>query len=265
MKWSLGVRGEGGAAHDEGAPRSPAPGAAPGQDAPGGHAVRPRELRLPRLHVSWSMLSKKLRTAAPVSGGTPPPAVQPRARRATSGPPSARSPRWSRHRRRPPRRSSVPASTLPTGRHPCRSGPSARGSAVSCSAWRTSIASAAVLVLWKTGRWASRPCPRTYLHRPRDRSRGPSLHGVVRRFTGTTAPSDSLLARRDFTLRAYTRRFARRGPPGRASPVPHRSFAACRRQYPGEVQRAFRIWRAVRGLRPDMTVSALPISFRMRI
>jgi len=57
--------------------------------------------------------------------------------------------------------------------------------------------------------------------------------------------------------------FARRGLPARVSRVPHRSFAACRRPYPGEPQRPFRNQDAVRRLRRDMTGSALPNTFRL--
>ena len=101
--------------------------------------------------------------------------------------------------------------------------------------------------------------------RTHDRSRGPSLHRLVSGFPGTTTPSDSLLARRDFTLCAYTRRSTQRGLRGRASPVPCRPVTACRRQYPGETQRRLRNSCAVRGLRRDMTGSALSITFRLKI
>jgi len=59
--------------------------------------------------------------------------------------------------------------------------------------------------------------------------------------------------------------FARRGLPVRVSPVPPRSFDACRRLYPGESQRPFRIKGAVHRLRRDMTGSALPSTFRLII
>jgi len=65
-------------------------------------------------------------------------------------------------------------------------------------------------------------------------------------------PSDSLPAPPDFALRAYTVGCTRRRPPGRVSPVPHRTVVTCCRQYPGEGQHAFRNQRAVRGLRRAM-------------
>ena len=76
-------------------------------------------------------------------------------------------------------------------------------------------------------------------------------------------PSDSLPAPRDFGSRLIREVFARRGLPGRVSPVPHRPFEACRRPYPGEDQRPFRNRGAVRGLRRDMSGSALPNTFRL--
>jgi len=157
----------------------------------------------------------------------------------------------------------APASTLPAGRHPCRSGRTTHGNAVSCSAWRSRKACAGVLALCHRGCWASRPCPRAYPHRKRDRSRVPSLQRFLAAFNGSMDPSDSLPAPHDFSSRLIRAVFARRGPPGRVSPVPHRPFVACRRPYPGEAQRPFRNRSAVHGLRRDMSGSALPNTFRL--
>ena len=87
----------------------------------------------------------------------------------------------------------------------CRSGRTARGNAVSCSAWRSRKVCAEVLALCLWGCWASRPCPRAYPQRKRDRSRVPSLQRFLAAFTGTTNPSDSLPAPRDFSPALYAR------------------------------------------------------------
>src|ERR1700722_7862335 len=104
----------------------------------------------------------------------------------------------------------------------------------------------------------------TCIH-PLDQSRGPSLRCVLHTLTGTTTPSDCRPARGTFALCAYTPRCIRRGPPGRLSPVPHRSFATCRRQYPGKPQCVLRLSHTVCCLHCEMTSSALPITFRLII
>src|SRR5262245_56656420 len=95
---------------------------------------------------------------------------------------------WRRSSRHPPpqrRASLVPASTLPTGRHPCRSGRTARGPAAPDAAWLPATASAGVLAL----------CPP-----------GPSLQAVVLPpFLGTSAPPASLPTPRRFGLALSTR------------------------------------------------------------
>ena len=62
-----------------------------------------------------------------------------------------------------------------------------------------------------------------------------------------------------FRLRLMRRALPRLGPCRRVSPVPHPSLRACHRPYPGETRRALRISRAGRGLRRDMSGSALPL------
>ena len=86
---------------------------------------------------------------------------------------SRQSPQYSLHRSRPLHGSLEPASTLPAGRHPCRSGHTMRETVGARSAWHTSTACAAVLVLSLWGCWALRPCPRTYLHPHAQPPQGP--------------------------------------------------------------------------------------------
>jgi len=62
-----------------------------------------------------------------------------------------------------------------------------------------------------------------------------------------------------FRPRLIRRASPRLGPRRRASPVPHFSLHACHRPYPGETWRALRILRAGRGLRREMSGSALPL------
>src|SRR5580658_8932887 len=114
------------------------------------------------------------------------------------------------------------------------------GNAVSDSAWHTPIACVGVLVLYLRlpGDWSLPTCPRTFLLAQLDQSRVPSLQRVVlRAFSGTTNPSDSLLALRGFSrpaLSAQSWPDSRR--PSRVSPVPHLALKTCRRPYPGEIQ-----------------------------
>ena len=72
--------------------------------------------------------------------------------------------------------------TLPTGQNVGGYGRTERGSGDPGAAWLPSIACAGVVALCRwacahRGCWAerTRPCPRAYLHRSRDQSRGPSL------------------------------------------------------------------------------------------
>jgi hypothetical protein len=58
--------------------------------------------------------------------------------------------------------------------------------------------------------------------------------------------------------RLIARVFARRRPPGRVSPVPHQTVAACRLPYPGRILCATGYPRTVCCLRRDMTGSAPP-------
>ena len=67
----------------------------------------------------------------------------------------------------------APASTPSTERHFCRSGHTARGIAVSCSAWHTSIAGSGVVVLYQWGFWPFPACPRTYPHIQARSKQGP--------------------------------------------------------------------------------------------
>jgi len=100
-----------------------------------------------------------------------------------------RWPRSSRIRSPPRRHWHVLDSMLPTGRHSYRSGRTAHGTAVSYSAWHTSIVCAGVVVLFHQGYWPLLACPRTYLPPRRDQSKAPSLQRVVMHaFPGTYGP-----------------------------------------------------------------------------
>src|ERR1051325_9342245 len=69
----------------------------------------------------------------------------------------------SPHQSPPRRRCCAPVSVLPAGRHPCRSGRTTHGNAVSYSAWRTPIACVGVVALFHWGCWLFPACPRAYL------------------------------------------------------------------------------------------------------
>jgi len=109
----------------------------------------------------------------PDSGDTHPLAVWSGSRRAIPRRRSRQSLQYSAHRSPPPHPSHSLASTLPVGRHPCRPGHITRENVGSRSAWHTSIACVAVLVLSLRGCWALRPCPRTYLQPPARPKQGP--------------------------------------------------------------------------------------------
>jgi hypothetical protein len=79
------------------------------------------------------------------------------------------------------------------------------------------------------------------------------FHRFHRYYEPLGLPPGSLTLR----TRLIARVFARRGRPGRASPVPHQPFATCRPPYPGGVLRRLSgPADAVCCLRPDMTGSA---------
>jgi hypothetical protein len=153
-------------------------------------------------------------------------------------PPAAQWRRSSRHP--PPQRpaSLVLASTLPTGRHPCRSGRTARGTAAPDAAWLPATASAGVLALCPPGRWSLRSCPRAYPHANARSKQGPfppggCLAALPRYFDPLGLPPDAA----PFRTRLIDAALLQREPPGRVSPVPHRAVDTCRSPYPGGVQR----------------------------
>lgn len=109
------------------------------------------------------------------------------------------------------------------------------------------------------GCWASRPCPHTSGRPGRDQSRAPSLRERCgrspHRYYGPLGlPPGS----RSFHPRLIERVFARRGRPGRASPVPCRAVTACPPPYPGSVLLPSGSPGAVCCLRRDMIGSAAP-------
>jgi hypothetical protein len=65
-------------------------------------------------------------------------------------------------------------------------------------------------------------------------SRGVLLHRDQRYYEPLGLPSGTVA----FRLRLIATAFARRGPPARASPVPHQTFTTCPLPYPGSVLRA---------------------------
>ena len=176
--------------------------------------------------------------------------------------------RASAHRRPPRHGSASPASTLPAGRHSCRSGHTAHGSGAPGIAWPRPTAGVGVVALCRRasarrGDWdrSCRPCPRAYLLRRRDHRRDPSLpsrcssRGSSRYYDPLGLP----LRTRSTSPSAYTSRLA----PTRAAqtglscsapllahvlrPIPRRDLRAC---FSGLPHRR-------RGLRRDMTGSAL--------
>src|SRR5437867_801440 len=102
--------------------------------------------------------------AAPVAADTARPGDRAGYPAETPRPPAAQWRRSSRHPPPQPHDCSVPAATLPTGRRPCRSGRTARGSGAPDSAWPLATASAGVLALCTPGSWSLRSCPRAYPH-----------------------------------------------------------------------------------------------------
>jgi hypothetical protein len=158
------------------------------------------------------------------------------------------------------------ASMLPTERHSCRSGRTTHGIAASYSAWHTHIACVGVVVLYLPGFWPSPACPRTYLPtsmikaRPLPSSALSCTPSSVLRASRTPSWLRALSA-----IRLYTLGLCPTGLPGRASPVPHCSFPACRRLGPRGGPASVPIQDAVCCLRRDMSGSALPNTFRLII
>jgi hypothetical protein len=104
------------------------------------------------------------------------------------------------------------------------------------------------------------------LHKP-DQSRAPSLQRVIlHAFLGTTDPSDSLPAPRDFSHPAlYPRSLPDSAARCRVSPVPRSSLETCHRPIPRKGPAIVPAQTAVCCLRRDMTGSALSNTFRLKI
>ena len=121
----------------------------------------------------------------------------------------------------------------PAERHSARFGHTAHGNDAPVCTWPRGTAGAGVFARCQWGDWVLRPCPCAYL-----------------RYSGTTKagslPSSSLLGQRcryyeplglppstiPFRLRLIGTAFARRGPPGRVSPVPYQAVLTCPPPYP---------------------------------
>ena len=80
------------------------------------------------------------------------------------------------------------------------------------------------------------------------------VHGLHRYYEPLGLPPGTT----PFRLRLIGAAFARRGPPGRASPVPRQTFSTCPPLYPGGVHRPLRYKDDVCCLRRDMIGSATP-------
>jgi hypothetical protein len=166
----------------------------------------------------------------------------------------------------PRRRCYALASMLPTERHSCRSGRTTHGTAASYSAWHTHIACVGVVVLYQPGFWPFPACPRTYLPtsmikaRPLPSSALSCTPSLVLRTSRTPSRLRAFSA-----FRPYTHGLCPTRLPGRASPVPHCSVPTCHRLRPRGGPAFVPIQNAVCSLRRDMSGSALPNTFRLRI
>ena len=106
-----------------------------------------------------------------------------------------------------------------------------------------------------------RPCPRlTSLHR-HDQSRVPSLVRPFGRRQRYYEPLGLPPSTVPFRHRLIGTAFARRGPPGRVSPVPYQAVWTCPPPYPVGVLHPFRVQDAVCCLRRGMSDSAYPSPF----
>ena len=171
-------------------------------------------------------------------------------------------------RRSPPlHRYCALASMLPTRRHSCRSGRTTHGTAVSYSAWHTPIACVGVVVLFHRGCWSLLTCPCTYLLASSIKA-GPLPSSAL-----SCTPSQVVLAprtpsrlRATSAFRPYTHGPCPTRLPGRVSPVPCCSFPTCHRLRPRGGPAFVPVFlNAVCCLRRDMSGSALPNTFRLRI
>jgi len=177
--------------------------------------------------------------------------------------------RWLGSSLRPPpprRRCYALASMLPTVRHSCGSGRTTHGIAASYSAWHTHIACVGVVVLFLPGFWPFLACPRTYPLTSMIKAR-PLPSGAL-----SCAPSSVLRASRTpsrlralSAFRPYTPGLCPTRLPGRVSPVPLCSVPMCHRLRPRGGPAFLPVQFAVYCLRRDMSGSALPNTFRLRI
>lgn len=177
-----------------------------------------------------------------------------------------RSPGWFPRLSLPRRHCCALASMLPTRRHSCRSGRTTHGTAASYSAWHTHIACVGVVVLYQRGFWLFPACPRTYLLTSVIKAR-PLPSNVL-----SCTPSSVLWTSRTpsrlraiSAIRPYTHGLCPTWLPGRVSPVPPCSFPTCHRLRPRGGPASASVQDAVCCLRRDMSGSALPNTFRLRI
>jgi hypothetical protein len=157
-------------------------------------------------------------------------------------------------------------STPPTERHSCRSGRTPHENAVSYSAWHTPIACLGVVVLYRWGGWPFPACPRTYLQANPIKAR-PLPSSAL-----SCAPSQVLWTsrtpswlRETSAIRPYTPVFARLG--CQVGSLLFRTDLSQRATAcdPGEVQHPFRSQNAVCCLRREISGSALPNTFRLKL
>ena len=168
---------------------------------------------------------------------------------------------------RPPLRCCALASMLPAGRHACRSGRTAHGNAVSCSAWHTPIACAGVLALYLLPGCSPFPaCPRAYLYpSPIQAGPLPSRGWSCLPSSVLRTPRTPSQLRSTSTFRPDTRGLCLTRLPGRVSPVPPSSLETCHRPLPRKGPAVVPLQTAVCCLRRDMTGSALASTFRLKI
>ena len=163
---------------------------------------------------------------------------------------------------------SAPASTPPAGRHPCRSGRTARGNGVPGTAWPRPRAGVAVGALCRSalahrGSWTGLAGHALALTRSIDVTTAGALPSrrVVRssrlRSVRYYDPLGLPLRTPRFHHRLIRARLPRPGPRRRASRVPHLSLHACCAPYPAETSATLPDWRRRHGLRRDMSGSAL--------
>src|ERR1700684_2008890 len=205
--------------------------------------------------------------SSPVKGDTGLPSDRPVSLRETASLPAPRwIPAWF-HPRPPLLCYCAPAPTLPTERHFCKSGRTAREIAASYPTWHTPIACAGVVVLFQWGYWSLLTCPRTYLLAgPIKAGSLPSGALCCTRSSVLRTPRTPSRLRALSAFRLYMHGLCPTWLPGRVSPVPRSSLETCHRPIPRKGPAFHPVFQnAVCCLRRDMTGSALSNTFRLRL